>query len=537
MKFLKFSLTILLLGWTSGCGDDFLDINTDPTRSDEASVLTVMPGAQTAYVSALLTNINYGPMAYVQYITTTGFFNNAFSRYIADGASFANGWNDLYSNALPDLEYIIENGEAQGFPELVPVAMLQKAYVYSIMVDVWGEIPFSEATQKEKNFSPAFEEGSNIYSALMTSVDDALAMLENYDGIPASADIIYGGDLERWKKMGLSLKFKMLVQTRLIDDTAADQLSSLLQEEAELINTNEDDFQFRFGASQNPENRHPLYRNHYEPGKTFFMNNYFISLLRHPNEGQAVGVAVTDPRLRYYIYRQTGEDPELGTSDYPCSGVPNCLFGYQGDGYISRDGGTLEIIGNDGAIRSTFGVYPVGGLFDDDSFQIVGLGDGGQGQGVYPMLTNFMMKFLRAEAALLMGTGEDARSLLEEGIRASVSKVMDYSISVATVGEAYAPTINDINAYVTEVLAKYDEALNNQARLDVVMEQAYIALFGNGIEAWNNYRRTGYPASLPEAIDPLGPYPMRLLYSVDELNTNNTINEQTSQQKAVFWDN
>lgn len=537
IPFFRRIITIGIIGALIGCSDDFLDINTDPTRPEDASVLNVMPGAQVGYAAALLTNVNYAPMAYVQYLTTTGFFNNAFSRYIADGASFANGWDDLYSNPLPDLDYIITNGEGQGFPQLVPIALLQKAYIYSVMVDVWGDVPFSQATQRAENFAPTFDEGSSVYTSIFSMIDEALLGLDDEAIVPASTDIIYGGDVARWRKMGNALRFKLLVQTRLVNPDAAAQLASLLTDEETLISQNEDDFEFQFGATQNPANQHPLYADHYQPGKTYFMSNYLISLLRHPNEGRPVGVEVNDPRLRYYIYRQTIEDPSPGTSDFPCSGVPDCVFGYQGDGYIARDGGTLEIIGNDGATRSTFGVYPVGGSFDDDSYDIVAQGDGGQGQGVYPMLTNFMMKFLRAEAALFMGTGEDARALLEAGTRASISKVMNLSAAIAQIDETLAPTEEEVEAYVAAVMARYDAAPTDEARLDVVMEQAYLALFGNGIEAWTNYRRTGYPSSIPLAVSPLGPYPQRLLYSVNELNTNRSIEQQTAQQTPVFWDN
>lgn len=536
-KLFKLSFVIVLLLLSNACEDGFLDINTDPTRTDNANVLVVMPGAQAAFVSALLTNVNYAPMAYSQQLTTTSFFNNAFSRYVADGASFATGWNDLYTNSLPDLDFIINNAQEQGFTSLKPIAMLQKAYIYSAMVDLWGDIPFSEAVKSNENFNPAFESGEQIYPQLLNMIDEAITLIGQETGdAPSASDIIYGGDLNKWVKMGNTLKLKLLVQTRLINNTAS-QIETLLATPDNLITSNEEDFQFQFGASQSPENRHPLYALHYQPGKTYFMNNYFISLLRFPNEGTQVGPEATDPRLRYYIYRQTNVDPDPGTSDFPCSGVPNCNFGYQGDGYIARDGGTEEIIGNDGATRSTFGVYPIGGSFDSDKFNIVGLGDGAQGRGIFPMLTNFMVKFLQAEAVLELEATGDARVLLEEGMRASISKVMDFGAANTTIDAAFAPSDEDVNVYIAAVLSDYDAAADDSGRLDVIMEQMHIALFGNGIETWNNYRRTGFPSSMPQAVFPLGDFPLRLLYSVDELNTNSSINTQTSQQTKIFWDN
>lgn len=251
---------------------------------------------------------------------------------------------------------------------------------------------------------------------------------------------------------------------------------------------------------------------------------------------------IEDPRLRYYFRRQvTYERP--GDSNIPCVfNNVDCNYFYPGRGYLGRDRGDNSVGPADILVATKWGVYPAGGVFDNlivdgtnRNESPVGRSDG-TGEGIFPMLTNFMMKFMRAEAALTLNTGEDPRTLLEEGIRASIKKVQDFGDAKSNVAEDVIPLITPADDYVAAVLAKYDAA-DEEGKLEIIIDQAYVANFGNGIESYNNYRRTGYPM-LQDVVDnnAVGPFPLRLIYVVDEIGANASVPGENNTQLPVFWD-
>ena len=87
------------------------------------------------------------------------------------------------------------------------------------------------------------------------------------------------------------------------------------------------------------------------------------------------------------------------------------------------------------------------------------------------------------------------------------------------------------------VLAKYDATTTNDEKLEIIMKEYYIALWGNGIDAFNNYRRTGKPGNmqLPIVSAP-GAFTSSMFYPSVHVNRNNTAAQKTGVDKHVFWD-
>jgi len=162
----------------------------------------------------------------------------------------------------------------------------------------------------------------------------------------------------------------------------------------------------------------------------------------------------------------------------------------------------------------TFGVYPAGGNFDDNQASGIDAGDGLNGAGIWPIMMNSYMSFMRAEAALFLGTGENARMMLEEGVRNSITTVMS---KLPNPGDfSNVPSTTDVDDYVTEVLALYDAAASNDDKMAVIGKEYWLAMYGNGVEGYNLYRRTGSPINLQPTYlgtgRPLGLYNKKLNY-------------------------
>ncbi len=412
---------------------------------------------------------------------------------------------------------------ADGDPDLVKhrgVAGLITAYNFANMVDMFGEVPFSEANDPINFPFPMPDGGRDTYDAIFTLIDNSIADLSGSTTNTITQDLYYGGDLTKWIKLGNTLKLKMYNQLSGIDATAAANGVNAAIAGGNLLETTADDFQFQYSTSSTPaESRHDFFTNPYLGGGasvTLYMSNSLMRNLRDRS----------DPRLRYYFYRQSLTDPT--GDDLPCTiAESEC---YIGDFYWGRVHADSQGVPADNLARTIYGVYPGGGAFDNDN-GVPGVSNQGlQGAGINVMLLSSFAKFIQAEAAITLGTTGNPRTLLEDAVRNHIGKVMAFGAGDAG---SLAPDAAAVDTYVASVLGQYDSAADDAARLAVVLEQYWIAGYGNGIEAYNTYRKTG----LPELQDPLAPsaFPRSFLYPTDETlaNPNISTNQLTDQ---VFWD-
>src|SRR5690606_21200470 len=160
------------------------------------------------------------------------------------------------------------------------------------------------------------------------------------------------------------------------------------------------------------------------------------------------------------------------------------------------------------------------------------MGAAGAGAGI--IMTSSFTQFMIAEAQLAFNNNTGAaRAALENGVRNSINKVMTFRSNAIPSG-APVPSQADVDAYVAGVLAAYDSA-SNDGKLDTVLREYYKALWGNGIEAYNNYRRTGYPSGLPASINQSGTFAHTMYYP--SVHTTNNINapQRPDLSEKVWW--
>lgn len=558
MKNKAFILSMIILVLVGGsCSEDWLNVNTDPNNPTNPDIDLLFPAGQLGISQTL---VHDDALGYLHALGQNSENPNT-TQYIFSGASFTDAWNDFYTLSLINLEKIIADGTEQELPAYVAIAKLNRAYVYTVIIDLWGTAPFSEAVQGAQGpDNPAFEDGEDVYTSVLASIDEALTTLSGLgsDAIMPSTELAYGGDIDNWIKMGNTLKLKMYINLAMVESRRSEAVAAInaLIQEDNLIDDFTDDFQIRYGSGLAPENRHPWHQSEYQGNKSHYIGNFIMH--RMYNE-----YGVMDPRIRYYFYRQVLE-PSPIEDNFPCypygarpsqpsTWTATCAIGYVGEGYIGRDHGDGSGGPNDGHIRTTFGVYPILGLFDENSAKAVAQTDG-TGAGIVPMLTSYMTKFYLAEAALLYGTTGDARTYLEEGMEQSISKVMNFGRNNATNYDAdYEPSQSQIDEYISTIMGMYDSAAPDnihssvtEAQLDVIMGQFQLANFGNPIESYNNFRRTKYPF-VPVAhnnteamsIIPVNNFPRRLPFPQDEINTNTNApspSEIDWRRNPVFWD-
>ncbi|MEL6124447.1 MAG: SusD/RagB family nutrient-binding outer membrane lipoprotein, partial [Bacteroidota bacterium] len=361
--------------------------------------------------------------------------------------NFNNMWNDAYSNMFPDVT-AIENLASEGTAFLYEAntARIMKAYVMTSLVDIFGDVPFAEAGLGTDAQNPANQDGASIYAAAEELLDQAIAGLADASTSPSN-DLFYGGDKSKWITLANTLKLRIYNNTRLVDQSAGSKMMAIISA-GDFIDEASEDFEFQFSSSRNdPDARHPFYDTDYEQTDGGYMNNYYMWLL--------VGdKPMRDPRTRFYFYRQQSvfSEANININDWDCvitnnpfdqippgaldhvfavdPNLPFCIAA--ADGYMGRDHGNGQGIPPDGPLRVEYGVYPAGGRWDNNSFantQNSGV-DGALGEGIQPIWQSSWTDFIRAEAALTAGTGEDARALLESAVRKSIAKVLSFQANV-----------------------------------------------------------------------------------------------------------
>jgi hypothetical protein len=539
--------TILIL--SAGCTKDYLDINKDPNYPTKAPLSQLLSNVEVDLAGSL--SVHYGlsnfAAVYMHQIT----MREDPDQYGVSGSSFYtnNPWDLMYTGPLQDLELMIKSGTASGDMIYVGIAKILKAYAFSILVDTYGDVPFSEANkQTEAKPYPKYDEGATIYPQLFTLIDEGIENI-NADAKnlfkPGSDDIIYGGSKDKWIRLANTLKLKMYTQVRLSQNVTT-EVSSLISNATEKLIGADESFELPYGISKNPDNRNPGVLEYEAGQKSYYISPWFWRLMKGENPARFFGRL--DPRMPYYFYRQlaSGQATREGNpTEYRDGGFVSIYFGSIGP---DRDHST------DGSM-SVLGMYPVGGRYDQGDHKKV-TGNDATGAAPYRFITYADRLYLQAELAIAGVTTENPRTLLENAMLASFEQV-DRVVASAK-GAQTVPALSGTTAvtnYITGILSEYDAA-SNAGKLEIIMTQKWIQSFGSNIDQWTDYRRTGYPVvfdprntaqapggfvSTPEGnpipVQRINDIPLSLPWGQDDLSINpNAPDQKNPATFRVFWD-
>lgn len=531
----KYLTVIALAGFSViffGCQKNFLDINIDPNNPIDLPLTRILPAAQgglTFNLGMAVSGLNAATSTFSHQIV-----NSRVGDYIINGTSFQNSWSSaganygLYSGVLYDLQTIINKGNAQNAPHFVGVAQVQKAYLFSVLVDLFGDVPYFDALKGNDNLAPKFDNSEQIYDDLLLQLDAAITNLNAASSSVSpnsGSDLIYSGDLKKWIKLANTIKLKLYNQIRLKRDVKS-EINALINS-GNLISLPEEDFQALFGTSTAPENRNVGFFANYNSAaqRESYVSPYFYKVLK----------STADPRMPYYIYNQLT----------PGGNPPN-----KPD---FRDGRFISLrFASKGANRSTdqrssqslIGLFPVGGRYDDGLGGVAGLKNG-PGDAPVRILTSYHVKFILAEAALTLGTTGIADTLLAEGIRGNIAKI-NAQAAIVPVSIQSVPTITPAvrDFYVKTVIDNYKAASTIDDKLKIIITQKWISSFGYGIDSYTDYRRTGFPilpnttgAEDPEVVS-IHTFPFRLTYPDSERSSNpNFPGQPDPYTSKIFWAN
>lgn len=459
----------------SSCSD-FEEINKNPNNPATVPANLLLPTVISNTASAVTGSELGAAGQFVQHMNYIGGYNEHFGRYSITGASFREEWNGPMRN-IKDVNQIISIAEEAGQPEYKAIGLIWKAYTLAIMSEAYGDIPYEEAGRGDENGMEFvhFQSQKDVFGLMIEDLKEANELLAALPQTTVKDDILYNGDLTKWRKFANSLILRILMRESAVEDVSTQvkellsdsgkyPLFSSIDDQATLVYNNSSDFYYWYIQ---PENRPS------DGSGVIFGDNYRVS------EAMVDSLIVRDdPRLTIYVaptknsYMLNKEDP---AQPLVYRGQPAGLS-------------TVEQA-----------------LIDKDDYSVPSSVIRNESRAF--LMTYAETMFLRAEAIVRGMVAGDAQQAFAQAVRASIEKW-------GMTGE------EDIAAF----LARPDMALSqdSNAALAQIGTQAWIDSYLNGYEAFANWRRTGYPqlyAGKTVASD----IPVRYIYSDNEQNNPNLI--------------
>jgi hypothetical protein len=494
-------------------------------------------------------------------------------RYNIAGSDENNLWGSMNATTLNDLSLILKQGTSS--PYYTGIAKVLYAYEYSLMVDLWGNIPYSEAQALTLNTQPHYDNGIDIYPKLIQMLTDAVTDLNATSSVltPGTNSLIYTGAFStvktNWIKMANTLKFRLLLHySKQNPSFCVSQLTALINSGAAFFASNADNFSMPFFNSANQQS--PISQFEVSRPNYLFGDRFMTEMMNAKN----------DPRRPFYFAIFPFDFVPFSVNTLSASSGNTLTFAGTSTGIVAgmtvvgpgipnftivksilTSGGNTTITINDdetpgytlasipAATSITFKPYyrgvsatkpPISANNNYSRIHTFLRGSIVTGQtapapytgivqpftytGNAPqrMFTFAEYNFIRAEAALLGAPGS-AQAFFTAGITASMQEAGVDAISMAN----YLAANGTLSG-------------TTQQQIQQIIAEKYIALFGVSMEPWSDWRRTGYPAlSIPvNALNGVSAVPRTLFYPQSEidLNPNCPGQKSASLQDRVWWD-
>ncbi len=482
---LSAALFLILFG---SCKKDLLDINTDPNNPTSASATPglILPGAlattasiynnptadsRFAFAGLFLGHIGYSGNFAIATENLSYALTNSF------GGSTA--FNTLYDN-IEDYDFVETKGAEQNNSFYRAIGILMKAYNFQTLVDLFGNVPYTQALKGTGNSKPAYDNGKAIYEDLAKRMDTAILLFKTTAAANTiSGDIMFNGDAAKWLLFANTVKLRLLLRQSEVNGAAAKTQAAALSG----------------GFSTTDALVQPGYLN--SAGK---QNPFFGSLV---NVAGTYGQAGDFYRAGQYnvAFLQSHNDPRLGRFYKPVSGTTTFRGNFFGEQGLTNSK-TSEF--GPGVVK-TFS-QPSVIMLAAESY------------------------FLQAEAVLRGWITGDAKTLYQNGVEASFTYL--------------GLTIAEAQTYYKQAgdkLVNFDATTTFQEKLALIIQQKYEALtLINELEPYNDYRRLRLPADIPLSLSTqsTGAIPNRLLYPQREYEVNaDNVKAQgvVTPKDKVFW--
>ncbi|WP_209331927.1 SusD/RagB family nutrient-binding outer membrane lipoprotein [Lunatimonas salinarum] len=480
-KIILYTLFLVSGLFVGACTGEFEEINTNPNEPELVNPSLLLPNAIQVSAdrywghSTRYERLNIdAAMCWIQHIARNIYINSEGDNYEVPVTIASGTWDNVYRNSLVNFESMLRLAAPDGrYPNVnyEGIALVMKSFTYSYLTDVFGPIPYSDAlkgTSEEAIYSPKYDSMEDVYASLLADLKLANDKL-TVGGPRVEGDILYGGDVLRWKKFANSLRLK--IANRQAAKKPAES-RAVMQE-----------------ILGNPS-VYPI-----------FSSNSEYAALNHAN--------VIGSRNKMFDVFSTRSDWNISSTliDKLLELDDPRIAAYAKPTPAGEYAGLPNGLTDEAA--ATFVASTIGDRFLDPEAPSI-------------LMTYSELLFVLAEAAFDGDIQGSAESYLSQAIAASFDQ------NGLTMPSDYMTRLGTIDK-------------------ETIMTQKWIALFGQGIEAWTEYRRTGFPvmpAPHPSSIFTNdGVLPTRLEYPLSEysLNSDNVasgvqmLNGEDNMRTRLWW--
>lgn len=542
-KYFLYTLAVLSLSAGLSSCDNFGNVNDDPEHLNNGNIDPKLIFTQVqSQISGSDSDIWGTALIYsANMILHTASPNWSQGTFYTQSYGYNSAyWDSYYSGDRAAIRNIIDViTRWQKSPNTnteVQYARILKAYMFQVMTDLYGDVPYSEAGLATSGIGyPKYDKQKDIYAAILNELEEVNTELTGAANsvILSNADIMYGGNTESWRKFGNSLMLRVAMRLSKVDPATASQWAKLavkngvftqVEESAKvphvgsIISNDSAEPYAKILASRDPE--------------AFFLSEYFINELK----------SSSDPRIHLLATKCENLKPTWSTPNFDFGNSDNI------DALIGLRSGYEDAAG-DWDVKNMPG-FPVGDKNWRTHYAVINRQTLANPEAPSMLLTHGQTQLLLADAAargFIDGGNSAAKAYFKQGLEASMEQFKLYPAAKASYNTYL--TGSKLTDFITQRLAAFDAN-----PLEEINWHYYVVSLGNEYEAFSNWRRSGYPALKPvyEAPYNVKKYPLsvtdqiprRFTYPTDETQSNSahyaeavkSLDQGDAMASRVWWD-
>lgn len=488
-----FSL-VLILTCVNSCTKDFEQINTNNNNPTQVTPDLLLTGVIKNMMDRQVNEAWGIGNIVVQYHSKIQFVNE--DRYQWNERNDI--WDAVYSNYRNLQNMLAQVSEDETNP-YYGVGLILKSWMFSLATDAYGDVPYSEAgkAKTEGVYQPVYDPQESIYNGILDDLEKANQLLAQPNAIVSlNGDIIYNGDLLKWRKLANSLRLRYLMRiSEKVDVTSAMQAIVADAATYPIFENISDNAELQYLAAA--PNQWPLYGSRVGSIDEFRVSKTLSDRL----------TALGDPRLKVFG-RPTQASVAAGTPKI--EGAPNGLS-------------DVDALAYNGGVQGVSRVgYTFACLVCNDGNQAPPEPDAARALLMtYPEL-QFILAEARHRNMITTGSAED---YYLNGIQAN------FAYWQQVVPAAYNIDVTMPAGYLTQPDVAFTGSDNE--KLEKIALQKWIALYFNGLEGWFDWRRTNMPEVIPGPANLNGnKVPVRYIYPLSEQSLNTENREAAVQRQG-----
>lgn len=297
-------LLLLALFQVSCTKDKFTSTNVNPNSPETVTPANILPVVETGLAFTQGGDIARFSSLFTQQDVGFSRQSEAYYHYTLTSGDFDTPWGNMYTTVMGNNKDLMQKADAGGYNVYSGISRILMAYSLQMLVDMWGDVPYSQALSGAENTHPAYDNAKALYDTIQNLINVGTEQLMASDPggqTPGADDMIYGGDATKWIKFGHAIKARLFIHQSKNDPAMA---AAALAEANQAFESNDDNAQFIFGTTETFAN--PVYEFNEQRGDIDYGAGKLADTL----------TALNDPRLGLLADPTYSDIQQYGVGSY-----------------------------------------------------------------------------------------------------------------------------------------------------------------------------------------------------------------------------